>query len=127
MADSSFEGPGPDARYRAFLEQGKFCIQYSPDSDRYIFFPRAICPYSGSTDLEWREASGRGVVYSTTVVRRKPERGGDYNVALIDLEEGPRMMSRVEGVAPDKVAIGMAVKAKIVTEDGAPLVVFEGA
>jgi hypothetical protein len=46
-------------------------------------------------------------------------------VALIDLAEGPRMMSRVEGIEPWEVTIGMAVQARIVTQDGEPVVVFE--
>jgi hypothetical protein len=46
-------------------------------------------------------------------VRRKPADGGDYNVCLVDLAEGPRMLSRVAGVAPEEVRIGMAVKARI--------------
>ncbi len=44
-------------------------------------------------------ASGKGRVHTTTVVRRKPERGGDYNVCMVELEEGVRMMSRVDGIA----------------------------
>ena len=66
------------------------------------------------------------MVYSTTVMR-KPPQSANYNVALIDLAEGPRMMSRVEGIAPEAVKIGMAVRARIITEDDAPVVVFEPA
>lgn len=68
--------------------------------------------------------SGQGTVYSTTVVRRKAEAGGDYNVALIDLKEGVRMMSRVEGISPEAVAIGMPVQATIIDGEGGKLVVF---
>jgi DUF35 OB-fold domain, acyl-CoA-associated len=64
--------------------------------------------------LNWIEPSGQGTVYSTTVVRRKPEAGGDYNVALIDLAEGVRLMSRVDDVAPDQVRIGMPVRAQVI-------------
>jgi uncharacterized OB-fold protein len=65
-------------------------------------------------------------VYSTTVIRQKPPTP-NYNLALIDLAEGPRMMSRVEGVAPEQVRIGMAVWAKVVREGEQPLLVFEPA
>jgi uncharacterized OB-fold protein len=58
------------------------------------------------------------------VVRQKPEKGGDYNVALIELDEGPRMMSRVMDVDPDKVKIGMKVSAHIGLLDGQHAVVF---
>jgi uncharacterized OB-fold protein len=64
------------------------------------------------------------VVYSTTVVRQKPERGGDYNIALVDLFEGARMLSRVEGIAPAEVRIGMAVEAVIREVNGQRLVLF---
>ena len=60
-------------------------------------------------------------------VRRKAEAGGDYNVALVDLAEGPRMMSRVEGMAPADVKIGMAVKAEVIAHNGKGLVVFKAA
>jgi uncharacterized protein len=114
----------PEVQYRAFLAEGRFIIQRARRSGRYVFYPRVAEPGSGDTDLEWVEASGRGTVYSTTVVRKKPPEPS-YNVALIDLAEGARMMSRVVGVAPEDVRIGMAVRAKIVEDGGKPLVVFE--
>ena len=116
----------PESDYQKFLAEGSFRIQRSRASGRYIFYPRVVEPDTGSTDLEWVEASERGVVYSTTVIRQKPPTPS-YNLALIDLEEGPRMMSRVVGVVPEEVKIGLAVKAKIVRENDQPLVVFEPA
>ena len=114
----------PDAEFRAFLAEGRFMIQRSKSSGVHVFYPRAIAPRTGARDLEWVEASGRGAVYSTTVVRKKPPEPS-YSVALIDLAEGPRMMSRVEGLDPAAVTIGMAVQARIVDQDGEPVVVFE--
>ena len=77
--------------------------------------------------MEWVEASGEGTVYSTTVNRRSPEKGGTFNVALIDLAEGPRMLGRVVGIAPDDVSIGLKVRAKIADLNGAPAVLWEAA
>lgn len=111
-----FSGPGPDAIFAAALTEGKFLIQHCAACDKHVFYPRVICPHCGATSLAWQPASGAGTVYATTVVRRKPEHGGDYNVALIDLAEGPRMMSRVDGIAPADVRIGMAVTARIVDD-----------
>ena len=91
-----------------------------------MFYPRVAEPRTGATDLEWVEASGAALSTRRTVVRQKPP-APDYNVALIELAEGPRMMSRVVGIAPADVKIGMAVRARIVVEDDAPLVVFEAA
>jgi uncharacterized OB-fold protein len=98
----------------------------APPPGRCFWFPRVAEPGTGSTDLEWVEASGKGVVYSTTVIRQKPPTP-NYNLALIDLAEGARMMSRVEGIAPEEVRIGMPVRAKIVREGERPLLVFEPA
>ena len=114
----------PERQYLEFLSQGRFMIQRSRTSGDYIFYPRVAEPRTGSTDLEWVEPSGLGTVYSTTVVRMKPP-APSYNVALIELAEGVRMMSRVEGVAPEAVRIGMQVKAKVVRQDDQPIVVFE--
>ncbi len=72
-----------------------------------------VCPHCGGDRLDWVAPSGRGTVYSTTVVRRKPADGGDYNICLVDLAEGPRMMSRVSGLAPEQVKIGMPVSARV--------------
>jgi len=116
----------PEEDFFRFLGEGRFMLQRSRESGRFIFYPRVAEPLTGSTDLEWVEASGRGTVYSTTVVRQKPPTP-NYNVALIDLEEGPRLMSRVDGVAPETVRIGMSVKAKIIRENERPLLVFEPA
>lgn len=113
---NAFSGPGPDAVFAAFLADGRFMLQQCDECKKHVFYPRVLCPHCGSPKLSWQPASGQGTVYSTTVVRRKPEQGGDYNVALVDLHEGPRMMSRVDGISPHEVTIGMAVYAQIVDE-----------
>ncbi len=120
-----FDGPGPEAVFRAHLGEGRFMIQRSASTGAYVFYPRLVAPGTGEADLAWVEASGEGTVYATTVARRRPSSGGDYNVALIDLAEGPRMMSRVVGIAPDAVTIGMRVRAKVDELNGAPAVLFE--
>ena len=116
--------PGPEQQYFAALGTGQFNIQKCLACAGHVFYPRVVCPRCGSNRLEWVAPSGRGIVYSATTVRRKPEAGGDYNVSLIDLEEGPRLMSRVDGIAPAQVAIGMRVEAKVIVEAGAGLLTF---
>jgi uncharacterized OB-fold protein len=116
---------GPEAIFAQALDQGHFKIQRCQACRKHVFYPRLICPHCGADDLEWLKPSGWGVVYSTTVVRRKPAQGGDYNIALIDLEEGPRLMSRVEGIDPSAVRIGLKVRARLVKDDdGRNLLVF---
>jgi len=127
VPDDGATATGADLYYRTQLDQGRFLIQRCVPGQHSIFYPRMICPHCGSDQLEWFAPSGRGTVYSTTVVRRKAEHGGDYNVALVDLDEGVRMMSRIEGLAPEAVAIGMPVQAKVIDSDEGKLVVFNPA
>ena len=104
---------GPEKRYLEALAAGRFEIQKCVACGKHVFYPRVACPHCGAGELGWVTPSGRGTVYSTSVVRRKPADGGDYNVCLVDLAEGVRMMSRVVSVLPEAVKIGMAVKARI--------------
>lgn len=104
---------GPEKQYLDKLAAGRFEIQRCAACAKHVFYPRVICPHCGSDRLDWVAPSGRGSVYSTTIVRRPPPAGGDYNVCLVDLEEGVRLLSRVAEIAPDQVKIGMAVRARI--------------
>lgn len=108
---SPFEGPGPEAVFQEGLEKGELRIQLCGGCNSHIFYPRAICPHCGSADLAVKPASGKATVYATTVVRNRPEDNNDYNIAVVALEEGPRMMTRVVGIDPGAVKIGMAVEA----------------
>jgi uncharacterized OB-fold protein len=101
----------PLATYLAHLETGELAYQWSLDAQKPVFYPRLICPFTGSDRLEWRISSGLGTVYATTVTH--PREGAPYNVALIDCDEGFRLMSRVEDIAPEAVKIGMRVKFRV--------------
>lgn len=115
---------GADLHFRRALDQGQFLIQQCTVCTRAVFYPRMVCPHCGSDRLDWIEPSGAATVYSTTVVRARPQDGGDRNVALLDLAEGVRMMARVDGVAPADVTIGMAVQAQVLMGEGGGKVVF---
>ncbi len=117
----------PGAAFEAYLKSGEFRLQCCRGCGRQIYFPRTLCPYCGSDRLDWQLASGRGTVYSTTIVRQKPDRGGDYNVAIIELAEGARILSRVEGVPATQVTIDMPVTAFIGAANGSPLLLFRPA
>ncbi len=117
---------GPESHYQEYLAKGEFRIQRCDACNSHVFYPRMLCPHCGSSALKWIVPSGAGTVYSTTVMRRRPEAGGDYNVCLVDLEEGPRLMSRVDGPPPAAIGIGMRVKARIAGGgDAGFFVVFE--
>lgn len=116
---------GPQKQYFDSLAAGSFRIQRCETCSRHVFYPRVQCPHCGADRLAWIEPSGLGTVYSNTVFRRKPADGGDQQIALVDLDEGVRMMSRVENIDPGAVRIGLRVRARIAEQDGAPLVVFD--
>jgi uncharacterized protein len=125
MMTAISEAGGPDQQYQAHLAAGRFMIQRGVETGRMVFYPRAIAPGTGE-DLEWVEASGIGTVYSSTCVRKRPPEA-DINITLIDLEEGPRLLSRVEGLPADAVPIGLKVKARIVPHEEGHIVVFDPA
>jgi uncharacterized protein len=102
--------------YIAHLKQGELGYQFSPSLGRAVFYPRVIAPVTGAADLEWRVSKGLGTIHATTVVH--PQKGEPYNVCLVDVDEGFRMMSRVEDIAPTAVKIGMRVKFRTYTPDG---------
>ena len=113
----------PDHEWRAFLAEGRFMIQRSTGSGRHVFPPRVAEPGSGARDLEWVEAAGTGTVHSVTVVPQRPP-AEPTNVALVDLDEGPRLMTRIEGADASSLRIGMRVRARIVDEGDARVLVF---
>jgi len=119
-----FDGPGPDSTYSSFLKKQVFALPKCLDCGEFHFFPRVVCPHCGGFNLEWKPLSGKGEVYSTTTIRRKAERGGDYNVSLITLEEGPRLMSRIESTEPELIQIGAPVTASINSETDEPFIIF---
>ncbi|CDO35165.1 MULTISPECIES: Zn-ribbon domain-containing OB-fold protein [Novosphingobium] len=102
---------GPETYWRTALGDGRFLLQRAPDGTA-VFPPRVAVPGSGVGTLEWFEACGRGTVYSLSWINRRAP-AEPYNVALIDLDEGARLMSRVEGVDAESLKIGMRVEAFI--------------
>jgi hypothetical protein len=106
----------PLAIYIAHLKRGELGYQFSPSLGRAVFYPRMIAPGTGADDLEWRVSGGSGTVHATTVVH--PQQGDPYNVCLVDVDEGFRLMSRVEEVPPAAVKIGMRVKFRVHTPAG---------
>ena len=119
-----YEKPLPvvDADTRPFWEaaaEHRLLIQHCTNCDNFVFYPRVLCPHCHSEGLEWREASGRGTIYSFTVSRRPASPGFKddvpYVVAIVELEEGPRMMSNVRVDDVGRVRIGQRVR--VVFED----------
>jgi uncharacterized OB-fold protein len=100
----------PFGVYLDHLNKRELAYQVADDG-KAVFYPRAVAPGTGSGNLQWRVSKGLGTVYATTVVHYRNE--APLNVALIDVDEGFRMMSRVEDIDPMEVKIGMRVKFRV--------------
>jgi uncharacterized protein len=117
------EDGGPPAEvYRRYLESGRLGFQRCAGCRAAVIYPRVLCPVCGSADLAWETSSGRGVVYATTAVYRRE--GDPYNVVLVDLEEGFRMMSCIDGVPAERVEVGARVRLRVDREGDDPVPVF---
>ena len=114
---------GPETYWRSALANGRILLQRSIPSGTIIFPPRLAEPGTGETDLEWIEAPGLGTVYSSTVIHPRPP-ASPYNVVLVELDGGGRLMSRVDGIDAEMVAIGMRVAPEVIEDEGGPLIVF---
>jgi hypothetical protein len=99
-------------------------LPWCPVCARAVFYPRPFCPRCGSWALEWRPASGRATLYSFTVVHRPPTREWPgpvpYVVALVDLEEGVRLMTTLVDVAPDPAGLRIGLPLEVTYDDVTP-------
>ena len=110
----------------AAAKEGKFLIRACTDCGKAHWYPRAICPHCFSEKTEWKEGSGRGTIYSVSVMKRAPE---VYAVAYVTLEEGPTMMTNIIDCDFDTVAIGQKVTVtwRPTKDDGPPYPQFKPA
>ncbi len=94
--------PTPDtAPYWEGAAAGELRIQQCTSCTRYYFYPRPFCPNCGSAEVEWRVTSGRASLVSYVINHRPvPPSDEPLVIALVQLEEGPRMMTNVVGVEP---------------------------
>jgi len=108
--------PKPTEGTKFFWEaakRGRLALQYDPDARQYQFWPKSISNVTGKRNLEWRETSGKGFIYSYTLTH-VPAAGfedrGPYIVGLIELDEKVRIIANVLNITPDDVKVGMRVK-----------------
>lgn len=114
--------PVPDADTAAYwqgLKEGRLLLQHCLDCSHIQFYQQAICRQCGSERLEHRPASGLGKVHSFSVVHRAPgpafKQDVPYAVLLVELDEGPRMISSLVDAPVDSVSFDMRVQ--LVCED----------
>lgn len=108
--------PAPDhasAHYWQSAAEGKLVLQRCVTCGDYQFYPRALCA-SCAGETEWVDASGRGTLYTFTVIRQNRSPAfkdlSPYAVGIIELEEGVRMMSNIVDCDVDRLEVGMALE-----------------
>lgn len=135
MTAPRFDLPTPDDStepYWAAARDGKLLFKHCNACGRNHFYPRPFCPHCWSEDVEWQEAGGGATLYTYSVVHVNdlppfPERV-PYLAAVVDLDEGPRVMTNLVDVDPADVRIGMPLRVAFREEtDDVTLAVFRPA
>ena len=118
MADYKKPLPVPDPLTKTYWESVKahaMQMQQCDACNKFVFYPRNVCPHCGSRTLSWKPVSGKGKVYGFTISHQKgmPAFGEEvpYTIAVVELAEGVRMMTNLVGIEPDpnKIKVGMEV------------------
>ncbi|WP_202553549.1 Zn-ribbon domain-containing OB-fold protein [Streptomyces sp. JV184] len=120
-----FDLPEPDAFSRPYWDaaaRGQLLLRRCRACGRAHHYPREFCPHCWSEDVVWEPASGDATLYTWSVVHRNdlPPFGArvPYVAAVVDLAEGPRMMTQVVGCEESALAIGMALRVAFRQEEG---------
>ncbi len=101
---------------------GRFVVPTCSACGKAHWYPRANCPFCDSAEVEWRSASGKGTIYTFSVMRRAKE---PYAIAYVTLAEGPTMMTNIVGCDFDALRVGQQVSAVFAeTENGPPVPMF---
>ena len=116
-AGPRFDLPAPDEFTQTWWEgtkEGKLKIRRCSACRRAHFYPRPFCPHCWSEEVTWEDASGRATLYTYSIIYQNdlppfPQRV-PYVAAVVDLEEGPRMMTNVVDCDLDRVAVGMPLE-----------------
>jgi uncharacterized OB-fold protein len=110
--------PVPTEDSKSFWEaakEGRFLIKRCLACEQAHWYPRPLCPFCFSERTEWQPASGGGVIYSYSVMRRAPQ---PYVVAFVTLDEGPAMLTNIVACDPDSLSIGQRVRVVFRPTDG---------
>lgn len=96
------------------LREHKVRIQYSPSADRWVFYPRSHAPLTLDDDLEWRDISGHGTLYTFTIARRPTAADFDGTepqiIAVVELDQGPRLTTTLVNAPENQIAVGIRVR-----------------
>lgn len=115
--------------YWSGLAAGVVRLPHCSSCDTVIWYPRALCPTCGTSELEWRELSGTGTIYSFSIARRTPGSWGKvapYVLAYVELDEGPRVMTNIVNADPESLRCNQSVRAVFdPTTEGMAVLRFE--
>jgi uncharacterized OB-fold protein len=120
MAERKIEAPEQSPETKPYWDaaaKGQLLIKKCNACGESHFYPRSLCPFCFSGDTAWVAASGKGTIYSYSVMRRVPV---PYVVAYVTLAEGPTMISNIVDCDLNAVKIGQAVKVTFKPSDGGP-------
>ena len=124
MAERAVQAPIPDPTTAPFWEaakEGRLMVGRCRDTGRHFFPPRGVSPFTLSPNVELVAASGRGTLYSYTVMRTTEP----YVPAMVELDEGPRIFTNLVDVAFEEIRIGMKLRVAFrATEGGPPVPMF---
>ena len=97
------------------IDQGKLLVRTCKSCGKAHHYPRSICPHCGSDDTHFVEGSGKGTIYTYSVMRRAPI---PYAIAYVTLEEGPHMLTNIVDCDFDQLSIGQQVQVKFLETEG---------
>lgn len=101
--------------------QGRFLVKRCLDCGKAHWYPRTLCPFCFSGKTVWQPGSGRGTIYTFSIMRRAPV---PYAVAYVTLEEGPTMLTNIVDCDFDRIRIGLPVELRFAPFEGGALPVF---
>jgi uncharacterized OB-fold protein len=112
--------------YWSAAQAGELWIQQCSACRTFYLYPRPFCPFCASADVEWRAASGRGRLISYVINHRPLPPGPPQIVALVELEEGPRMLTNIIGVEPlpERLALDAPVRVDFEHREGCAIPIF---
>lgn len=120
VAERQIPAPPTNPEVQPFFDAaatGRLVIKRCLACGEAHHYPRAMCPHCGSDRTEWQDVSGRGTIYSYSVLRRATP---PYTIAYVTLEEGPTMMTNLVDCDVDALRIGQAVRVVFKPTDGGP-------
>jgi uncharacterized OB-fold protein len=125
--------PSPESLpYWEGTAQGELRIQRCLDCTKYYFYPRSGCPNCASTNVTWEKASGRAKLHTYLISHRGMGGFADqipYAIAVVELEEGPRMMTNIVGIenTPENLVLDMDLEVEFESRGDQAIPVFHPA